>query len=292
MGATGRLGVALTARLEELGAEVFPLVTPGYSVKPARVSWAAKTSPLGYDEADIEKLKADYVINLHWRVNRDLSFTEQLLYEIDSNVHKLNKLWEALKRHDSIKNFVNVSTLKIFGRLNNLISANAEPRPDVPYGIAKLAAEKFFDCYFSLRFPVTHVRLCSVASLGEHPSQLMSRLFISAFFGERIKINAGQLSHLLFIDEAVDLIISSAVKGKESKYNITSEGVLNEVIAKMFEEISGRKLNAEFVNSNSNNKESIFISDMDKLKQDWVRDFTIKDLIEKIVVLKEQQILL
>ncbi len=292
MGATGRLGVALTARLEELGAEVFPLVTPGYSVKPVRVSWEAKTPPLGYDEADIEKLKADYVINLHWRVNRDLSFTEQLLYEINFNIHKLNKLWEALKRHDNIKNFVNISSLKIFGRLNNLISASAEPRPDVPYGIAKLAAEKVFDCYFSLRFPVTHVRLCSVASFGEHPSHLMSRLFISAFFGERIKINAGELSHLLFIDEAVDLIISSAVKGEGLKYNITSEGVLNEVIAKMFEEISGRKLNAEFVNFNSNNKKSIFISDIDKLKQDWVRGFTMKDLIEKVVALKEHVSLL
>ena len=62
-GATGRLGCELVSRLEELGANVAPLILDGYPHKPKRVQWKAKIHPIPISDAnDLDKLlkPADY----------------------------------------------------------------------------------------------------------------------------------------------------------------------------------------------------------------------------------------
>ncbi|MFO7445630.1 MAG: NAD(P)-dependent oxidoreductase [Ignavibacteriaceae bacterium] len=288
-GATGRLGAELTKRLEELGAYTIPLVTPGYPDRPERINWQSTTRPIRLEEIDLDRIFPDYVINLHWRVNRELSFARQLLYETDFNIYRLEKLWDML-RFKQIENFVNISSIKVFGENNSgELSAVTEPKPDSPYGIAKLAAENFFDYYFNSYFPVNHLRLCSVASAGEHPSQLMSRLFNSAFQNEKIRINSDQITYLLFIEEAVDLIISAAVYGKKLKYNLIPEGLSNKVIAELFEELSGRKLNADYISSVLVKENKNFKSDISKFKRDWVRSYSIQETITKIINLNRNK---
>ena len=213
-GASGRLGYETVLRLEELGATVQPLVFTGYPRVPKRVAWKARSSPIPVQtEQDLHALAyPDYVINFHWKVDRTLPYTQQLLYEIEHNVHLLSPLWEWLA-NTSIERFVNVSTTKVFSHLNqNPISSESEPRPISAYGIAKLAAEKFFDARFCQSVcPVVHLRLCSVASPGEHPTHLMSQLYASAYENRRITVNKGHLCTIIYIDEAVDMIINAAL---------------------------------------------------------------------------------
>ena len=45
-GASGRLGCETVARLEDLGAEVLPVVFPGYPKEPRRVKWPARSNPI------------------------------------------------------------------------------------------------------------------------------------------------------------------------------------------------------------------------------------------------------
>ncbi len=287
-GATGRLGVDLSLRLEELGASIIPLVTPGYFEKPHRVDWKAKTFPIIYEDADFKSMKPDFVINLHWRVQRNLNFAEQILFETDYNIYRLRHLWDLLKNNPP-KSFVNVSSIKIYGEENTgFISADDDPKPDTPYGIVKLAAENFFSTYFKSFFPVTHLRLSSVASEGEHPSQLMSNLYESAFNGKKIKINKSSTTHLLYIDEAVDLIISAALLKSTVKLVIAEDGHLNEELAQMFEKVSSKKLNAEYINNIAVNDDRIFISDKDKLARSWVREYHIEAIMKKIIAVNNK----
>jgi nucleoside-diphosphate-sugar epimerase len=287
-GATGRLGCETAARLENLGAAVLPIVFKGYPQQPRRVKWPACTNPIFIEEAsELNNISApDYVINFHWLVDRSLSYTSQLLFELDWGLHRISFFWEWLKKV-SCKRLVNVSSTKVFSQLNdNPISSDTDPRPASPYGLAKLTAERFLDTFFaSSKIAVIHARLCSVASYGEHPSHLMTRLFKSCYEEAPIKINTGHSMNIEYIDEAIDLLINAALRSDKSKYLLTTPSIVVDEIAFRFEKISGRKLHAEYTDLNPGTSEPIFNSDIESLRDDWIRFTTFEQIIRKIIQL-------
>lgn len=282
-GATGRLGCEITARLEQLGQQVVPLVFDGYPLQPKRLKWYAKTQPIEIKNInDFKDLKKpDYLIHLHWQVKRDLSFTEQLLYEMDWNIHRLGFLWEELQKH-SLKRIVNLSSIKVFSHFNsNPISAITSPQPASPYGIVKIAAEQFLNSQFNQR--VTHLRLSSVASVGEHPSQLLSQLYSSAFEEKKIRVNVPHNTALLYIEEAADLIINAAWQGLENYYIVSGKEIANKEIAQTFEEIAQRKLHADYIDLAPNITDLTFISDANKLQTSWTRTYSLDEMIKTFI---------
>jgi len=285
-GATGRIGVELARRIEDLGAACLPLVFGGYPDQPKRTAWSARTKPIriaGPDDLQ-DVFHPDHVINCHWEVDRGLSFTEQLIFEIKSNLHSPAYLWDWLSQGE-LRSFVNVSSIKIFSPLNkNPISSATEPRPGTPYGIAKLAAEKFFDAHFhDSNIPVMHLRLCSVMAAGGHPSQLTSQLISSLFQNKRIRINRGRLTYFLYIDEVVDLIIKAALEARSGRYNLTSTGIPNERISELFGRIAGREVDAEYVDFDPTVTDPVFVSDIDRFQASWVRRTSLEQAIDKII---------
>jgi len=285
-GSTGRLGCETAARLEDLGADVLPIVLKGYPEAPKRIKWTAKSAPIVVDEAgDLKNIKApDYVINYHWLVDRSLSFTSQLQYELDWALHRVSFFWDWLK-DVSCRRMVDISSTKVFSYLNNNpISADTDPRPVSPYGLAKLTGERFFDAYFyHSKFPVVHLRLCSVASVGEHESQLLSQLFKSCYENTHIKINSGHTMNIVYIDEAVDLIINAALQADRSKYLLTTPSMTVDDIASKFEEISGKKINGEYVDLNPGVIDPEFKSDIALLSAGWIRHTSIDLIIKNII---------
>ena len=290
-GATGRLGCEMVSRLEQLGAPVIPVVLPGYPALPKRVEWSAKNKPLSIKTvADLNNLmKPTAVINFHWTLDRSLAYTDQLLYEVNHNIHKNAFFWDWLKEAPC-QRFINISTISIFSHLNNNpISAGNEPRPVTPYGIAKYTAEKFFDAYFSdSNLDVTHLRICSAASYGEHPSQLLTRLYQSALENQFMTVNADHAVSIIYIDELIDLIIRAAFIFKHPRYILAKPKIAVEEIASHFERICGKSLNAEYVDSHSGNNDPIFISDIDHFYTDWTRVYSVEEMIRRIISLNQQ----
>jgi len=285
-GATGRLGTEISFRLEELGAEVVPLVLPNHYQNPKRVKWIARASPIIIrDKSDLISLPtASHIINFHWLVNRSLSFPEQLLYELKVNIHNNAFLWEWI-RGKHIESFLHISSIKIYSYLNHSPVLNTtEPRPVTPYGLIKYLSEKIFDAVFkNSTFRVSNLRLGSIASFGENPSQLITELYNSAFNSKHIKINTNHRTHLIYIDDIVDLIINASLTGSEKTYNLTSEGWMNEEIAETFERISEKTLKADRIDFYPGQNDLIFISDIDKLRADWVRKTPLESMIRKII---------
>ena len=286
-GATGRLGCEATIRLEELDAEILPVVLRGYPPKPKRVKWSAKTSPIVINSSDdLKGLQSpDFVINFHWRVNRTLPAATQLLYEIVNNIHLPRFLWDWLL-DKPVKALINISSIKVYSYLNQSpISAKTEPRPITPYGIAKLTAEKYLDAHFrNSPFRVAHLRLCSVASYGEHPLHLMSQLYFSAFDNKRIRINRGMTS-VMYIEDVVDLIINAAVECKKNRYIIAAPSESNRQIARIFEKVTNRSINAHYNNAPRDISDPIYISDIKDLTASWTRSNSIEEMIKRFVEL-------
>ncbi len=238
-----------------------------------------------YSKEDLEKIEIpDYVINFHWQVNRSKSFTDQLIYEINSNIYKHTFFWDWLKEVQPTK-FINISTIKIFSELNqNPVSSSSIPEPLTPYGIAKVTAEKYFTAVFHKSMTkVINLRLGSVSSYGEVPTQLLTQLFNSIFNKKKITVNKGHISNILYIDEVIDLIINSALLDDKENYLVVGDAYLNEYISQRFEEIAKGKLNAEYVDLYPGTVDSIFISDRDKLKSSWTRSYSLDSMIELII---------
>lgn len=271
-----------------MNASVVPIVLKGYPERPKRVEWNSSVEPIWiYEKEDLNKLEVpDYVINFHWQVDRTKSIIEQLLYEINSNLSTHEFFWDWLKEKQP-KKFLNISTIKIFSELNESpVLSSTVPKPLTPYGIAKVTAENYFNSLFHKSITrVVSLRLGSVAAFGEVPTQLLTQLFNSAFNNKKIKINKGHISNILYIDEVVDLIINSALIDNKDDYLVVGDGNLNEDIAKRFEQISKKNLNAEYKNLNPETSDQIFISDRDKLKSDWTRSFSLDSVIELIIKL-------
>lgn len=290
-GSTGRIGCEIVHRLENLGAHVIPAIMDDYPSYPKRIFWQAKTKPVQIrSKEDLNKISCpDYIINLHWLVNRSLSMTDQIIYEFEHNISNLAFLWQWSK-HSAIRSFINISTIKIYSHLNqNPISSSTEPKPFSPYGIAKLTAEKFFDAFFNESdMRVVHLCLCSVASIGEHPSHLFSQLYNNAFNRKRMILNSQQLCYILYIEEIVDLIISTALSGIQNRYILTSKGIRNEEIAHKFEAIGRKKLNIEMNKSINGAPDPVFLSDIKKLNQDWIRTTSLEKMIKTIIQLNKK----
>lgn len=286
-GATGRLGCEAATRLEKLGARVLPIVLKGYPLLPKRVKWSAKTSPIIINTFDdLQRMQfPDFVINFHWRVNRTLAAATQLLYEIDNNINLPRFLWDWLL-DKPLHSFLNISSIKVFSYLNkNPISAEIEPRPITPYGIAKVSAEKFFDAHFrNATFRVVHLRLCSVASFGEHPSHLFSQLYQSAFNNLKITIRKSS-SCIIYINDVVDLIVNAALKAQKPHYIIAAPIIPNYAIAEKFAEVTGYKINADYIDPSLDNPDPIYISDLQDLRANWTRHTPLEDMIRLIVKL-------
>ena len=280
------MGREICSRLEELEANVIPVILKGYPDSPKRVEWNSSANPIKiFLKEDLKKLEApDFVVNFHWQVDRSRSFTDQIVFEINSNISDHSFFWEWLTTVQPTK-FINISTIRIFSELNqNPISSFTDPKPLTPYGIAKVLAEKYFNAFFHLTKTKTiHLRLGTVSSFGEVPTQLLSQLFNSVFHKKKITINKGHISNILHIDEVVDLIINTALLGENETYIIVGKGYLNEHISQKFEKISNAKLNAELVDLQPNVVDPIFISDIDKLKSSWTRSYSIDSLIDMII---------
>ena len=130
---------------------------------------------------------------------------------------------------------------------------------------------------------VINLRLGSVSSYGEVPTQLLTQLFNSIFTKKKITVNKGHISNILYIDEVIDLLINSALLDDKENYLVVGDAYLNEYISQRFEEIAKGTLNAELVDLYPGTVDTIFISDRDKLKSSWTRSYSLDSMIELII---------
>ena len=200
------------------------------------------------------------------------------------NIHNNTFLWEWIK-DKYIESFIHISSIKIYSYLNhNPVSNTTEAQPITPYGLMKYFSEKFFNALFEdSTFRVSFLRLGSIASFGENPSQLITRLCDSTFNDKHIKININHKTHLMYIDDMLDLIINASLVGSEKTYNLISEGWMNEEIVKTFEKISGKTLKADYIDFYPGQSDLVFTSDIDRLKADWVCKTPLELMIRKII---------
>jgi nucleoside-diphosphate-sugar epimerase len=235
--------------------------------------------------ADLEALPSpDVVINLHWLVDRTLDEARQQSYEMERNISELEYVWQWICTAGQAR-FLNVSSVSVFGLVDESpISARTEPQPSTPYGRAKLAAEQYFEALFAeSTVHLSHARLGPVWASCEHPSRLMSGLYQSAFHGATVSINRGHATCGLYVDEAVDLLITTAAAAPPGCFLLTGPPVANEETARVFEEVAGRPLTVDFVDLAPGVPDPVYVSDVDRFSTDWTRHVDLREATRLII---------
>jgi hypothetical protein len=111
---------------------------------------------------------------------------------------------------------------------------------------------------------------------------------MSAFENRRIRINTGHIGYIIYIDEAVDIIINAALTADRWRYIIATPGKQNDRIALKFQAISRQRLRADYIDFTSGTPDLIFVSDIKKLRSDWTRVTPFESMIKKILDLYRQ----
>ncbi|MFM0036780.1 NAD-dependent epimerase/dehydratase family protein [Paraburkholderia strydomiana] len=145
-GATGFVGHAVSRRLLERGDQVTALVRRPQEVVPGVTEWLASAG----DFADVEQcspstLACDVVIHLAARVHvmQDRAH-DALAASRETNVEGTLRVARAARRAGA-RRFVFVSSIKAVGESSQgrePLSELVPPRPEDPYGISKLEAER------------------------------------------------------------------------------------------------------------------------------------------------------
>jgi hypothetical protein len=89
--------------------------------------------------------------------------------------------------------------------------------------------------------------------------------------------------NLLYIDHAVDLILDAALHTDKLTYVLAAPSISVDEIAARFEKISGKKLNAEYIDLNPGMIDPLFQSDIDRLDAPWIRRTSLDSMIQKII---------
>jgi nucleoside-diphosphate-sugar epimerase len=177
------------------------------------------------------------------------SWTDFDLY-LTCNVQATQRLLEAARRQERVRQFIHASTSSIYGD-DVTGPESTPPMPVSPYGITKLAAEQLVRTYgreFGL--PTTILRYFSVYGPRQRPDMGYYR-FIDSILGDRTITIFGDGTQLRGNTYVADIVRASLLAHERFRagavYNIggAEEVSVNEVIA-LLQEITGERAIVEY----------------------------------------------
>jgi nucleoside-diphosphate-sugar epimerase len=170
-----------------------------------------------------------------------------------ANVQATQRILDATRNLDSLKQFLHISTSSIYGVEAN-DSEESIPHPVSPYGVTKLAAEHLCQSYqHNFNLPLTILRLFSVYGPRQRPDMGYYIFIEQIKNNQTIKVfGDGKQSrgNTFVLDVVQGLILAHQNFKPSSIYNIggAEEVAALEVIG-LLEEIMGKPAKLEFVPS-------------------------------------------
>ncbi|WBL21661.1 NAD-dependent epimerase/dehydratase family protein [Zunongwangia sp. HRR-M8] len=238
--------------------------------------------------------KVDGVINLAYASTPKTSFDDPIT-DIKDNLPSVINFLEWMSMF-SVKRIVMVSTGgAIYGNTNeNPISETAATNPISPYGITKLAVEKYSSMYYShKKLPVITVRPGNAYGIGQSPFAGQGFIATATYSilenkGMEIYGKNGTIRDYIHVKDVADGIIAALKKGKIGQtYNVgTGRGVSTKYV---FDYISKIAVKAGYIVPKVKNaKLRPFdvrknVLDSSKLKSDtgWHSQITLEDGINE-----------
>lgn len=196
----------------------------------------------------IHQEKPEYVINFaaqsmvaeSWKTPSDWFMT---------NAVSTVKLHDELRKLDSLKRYVHVSTPEVYGSCSGFVTESYPFNPSTPYAVSRAAADMSLRTFYNAyQFPVVTTRAANVYGPGQQLYRIIPRTILFIMLGRKLQLHGGGVStrsfiHMKDVSEATWRIMLNGNNG--DTYHISTDEVIS--IRDLVERIC-MKLNVSFDN--------------------------------------------
>jgi dTDP-glucose 4,6-dehydratase len=149
-----------------------------------------------------------------------------------TNVVSQVKLHDALRKIDSIKRYIHVSTPEAYGSTDGgWIKENYNFLPSTPYAVSRAACDlHLLSFYKAYRFPVIFTRAANVYGPGQQLYRIIPRTMLAARLGVKLSLHGGGVSIRSFIhmDDVSSATYKIAQHGQIGEtYHISSNQIIS-----------------------------------------------------------------
>ncbi|MCQ2497625.1 MAG: NAD(P)-dependent oxidoreductase [Lachnospiraceae bacterium] len=248
-GATSMIGVALIKNCIDKDIEVLAFANPGskrLDIIPrdehVRIVECALDELKNYDPIDE---KCDYFFHIAWAAT-----THAGRNDVKAHIDNIEYTIDAINLASKLKckKFIGTGSQAEYGRVNVPLASDTPVNPEVPYGVAKLAAGGMSRIRANqLEMEHNWVRILSSYGPNDTQQTLMSSLLRSLMAGKHFATSEGiQIWDFIHCDDVAKALLLVAQKGKNGKVYPIGSGVgrpLREFIEEVCTLVDERKGN-------------------------------------------------
>ncbi len=150
-------------------------------------------------ETSLQYFEPEYIVNF-----AALGMVaESWLYPTDyykTNVLGNVVLHESLRKLDSLKKYVHVSTPEVYGHTGGYINEDAPMCPTTPYAASRAACDMHLETYLKqYNFPVVWTRAANVFGPGQQLYRIIPRTILAGYTSQKLQLHGGGTSERSFI---------------------------------------------------------------------------------------------
>jgi UDP-glucose 4-epimerase len=246
IGGNGFIGVHLAERLLNCRESVTVLDVRGRTSVDKRIRQVISSDLVEEDSGQFAN-EFDEVVDLAYTSTPKTSF-ENPLKDIIENLQSTVSTFSLFCQSNRLKKFIYVSSGgTVYGNSANSLLTESDPtNPISPYGITKLAIEKYGLMFFNQRkFPIVIARPANAYGPGQAANRgqgFISQALYNTLIDEPVPIFgiSGTVRDYVFVEDIVGAIVALLDKGQPGEiYNIGSEkGYSNLAILDMIRQLA------------------------------------------------------
>lgn len=178
----------------------------------------------------IREVSPDYVVNFSaqsmvaesWQHPGDWFMT---------NAVSTIKLHDELRKMDSLKRYVHISTPEVYGSCSGFVNEQFPFNPSTPYAVSRAAADMSLKTFYAAyAFPVVTTRAANVYGPGQQLYRIIPRTILFLMMGKKLQLHGGGHStrsfiHMKDVSDATWRITQNGTIGET--YHISTNEVIS-----------------------------------------------------------------
>jgi len=194
-----------------------------------------------------------------------------------TNVIAQVKLHDQLRKLDSIKKYIHVTTPEVYGSSNGWVKEHFNFSPSTPYAVSRAACDlHLMSFYQAYDFPVIFTRTANVYGPGQQLYRIIPRAMLFSRIGKKIQLHGGghSVRSFIHIKDATNATLQIALEGKiGSTYHISTNNTVSirELVERICEMTDTSFEQLVEVTEDRLGKDQAYLLDSTKLREqlDW-----------------------
>ena len=194
----------------------------------------------------IQDIKPAYVVNFAAQSMVGESWQNPSDWFMTNAVSTI-KFHDELRKYDSLKRYVHVSTPEVYGSCSGFVGENFAFNPSTPYAVSRATADMSLRTFYTAyNFPVVTTRAANVYGPGQQLYRIIPRTILFILLGRKLQLHGGGVStrsfiHMKDVCDATWKVMTDGNNGET--YHISTDEVIS--IRSLVERIC-LKLNVAF----------------------------------------------